>query len=54
MRLAAIVPRMRRIGSFLRPLENRQLRIAAMDHDPPHRIVALSSANLTSINRVNH
>jgi hypothetical protein len=30
------------------------LRIAAMDHNPPHRTVALFPANLTSINRIDH
>jgi len=39
---------------FLRPFENRKLRIAAMDHDPLHWVVALNPANLTSINRVDH
>lgn len=52
MRFAAIVSCMRNIRSFLGPLENRQLRIAAMDHDPSHRIVALGSANLASIDRI--
>jgi hypothetical protein len=50
----AIVPRVRRVGSFFRPFEDRQLRIAAVDDNPPHRIVALDTANLTSINRIDH
>jgi hypothetical protein len=54
VRLAAVVPRMRRLGSLPGPFENRQLRIAAVDHDPAHRMVTFFSANLTSINRIDH
>jgi hypothetical protein len=54
MRFAAIVPRMGRIGSFFGPLENRQLRIVAVNNEPPHRIVILSSAYLASITCANH
>ena len=54
MRLATVVPGMRRIRRFLRPLVYRELRVAAMDHDPSNRILALGAANFTSIDRVNH
>jgi hypothetical protein len=54
VRFAAVVPRVGRVGGFLRPFENRQLRVVAMDHDPAHRIVALLAANLTSINGADH
>lgn len=51
---AAIVPGMGLVGRFLGPLENRELRIAAMDHDPPDRLIGLLTTNFTSIDRVNH
>ena len=51
---ATIVPCMGLIGRFLRPFEDRQLRVAAMNHDPLDRPVRLFVANLTSIDRVNH
>ena len=54
MRLAAIVPRVGCVGRFFRPFEDRELRVAAIDHNPAHRVLALRSANLTSINPVNH
>lgn len=54
MRFAAIVPRALRIRSFLVPLENVELQIAAMDHDPASRTFALQSADLTPINRIDH
>jgi hypothetical protein len=53
-RLAAVVARVGSAGCFLRPFENRKLRIAAMNHDPLHWIVALNPAYLASINRVDH
>ena len=52
--LSAVVPRAGRIGRFFVPLENRQLRVAAVDHDPSDRLLALLAANLTSINPVDH
>ena len=52
--LAAVVPCVRRIGGFPCPFEYRQLRIAALDHNPTHRMVALFAANFTSINCIDH
>jgi hypothetical protein len=54
VRLAAVVPRMRRIGSFFGPFENRKLRIVAVNHNPPHWIVILGPADLASIICANH
>jgi hypothetical protein len=45
---------MRRIGGFLGPFENRQLRIAALNRDPVRWIVALCAANLTLVICPNH
>ncbi len=54
MGLAAIMPRALGIRRFLVPLEDVELQIAAMDHDPSPRILALQPANLTSINGIDH
>ena len=54
VRFAAVVPGMRFVRRFLRPFEDRQLRITAVDRDPSDRPLALLPANLTSIDRVNH
>ena len=51
---AAIVARARRIGGFLGPFVDGQLRAVAVDDDPAHRIFALLAANFTSINSVDH
>jgi hypothetical protein len=51
---AAVVSGMGFIGRFLRPFENRELRVAAMDHDPPDWLIGLFTTNFTSIDRVNH
>jgi hypothetical protein len=51
---AAVVPRVGRIGSFLRPFENVQLLVIALDYNPTHRIFALGAANLTSIDSADH
>ena len=45
---------MGRIRSFSCPFEDRQLRIAAMDHDPVQRIFALFATNLTLVIRTDH
>jgi hypothetical protein len=54
MGFAAIVPCVGRVGSLSRPLEDAQRLIAAVDNHPFHRIIALFSADLTSVNPVNH
>jgi hypothetical protein len=50
MRLAAVVARVGRIRSFFGPFENGQLRIATVDHDPAHRIIAFFATDFTFIN----
>src|SRR5580698_5519877 len=52
--LAAVVACMWSIGGFLGPLEDGQLFVAAVDHDPADGILALFAAYLTSINFVDH
>src|SRR5580658_2992970 len=51
---AAIVARAGRIGGFLGPLEDGQLRTVAVDDEPAHGILALLTADFTSINGVDH
>jgi hypothetical protein len=52
--LTAVVARAFGVRRFLVPLEDVELQIATVDHDPSARIVTLQSANLTSINRIDH
>jgi hypothetical protein len=54
VRLTAIVSRPWCIGGLFSPLVDRQVVVAAMDREPPHRLVALCPANFTSINGANH
>lgn len=54
MGFAAVVPRAPLIGRFLVPFEDGQLRIAAMDYNPPHRVLAFFAADFTSITRLYH
>lgn len=51
---AAVVARAPLVGGFLVPLENRQLFITTVDHNPPHGILAFLSADFTSITRLDH
>ena len=50
VRLAAVVAGSVVIGCVFGPLEDGQLGVAAMNHDPPDRVIALFAADLTSIN----
>lgn len=52
--LAAVVARTLRVRRFLGPLEDVQLQIAAVDHNPSAWLVALQPANLTSIDGIDH
>ena len=52
--LAAVVPRVGSAGCFRRPFENRKLSIAAMDHNPAHRILAFRTADFTLVIGLNH
>lgn len=49
-----VVPGTGRIGRFLRPLVDRELLAIAVDHDPALRVVALLTADFTSIYCANH
>ncbi len=54
MRLTAVVACLGRTGRLFSPLENRQLRVVAMNNDPPHRTIALYPADFAPINRSDH
>ena len=54
VRFSAVVPRLGGVGCLFRPFEDRELRVVTVNRDPPHRLVALLTANLTSINTANH
>jgi hypothetical protein len=54
VRLAAVVPCSALISGLLVPLEDCQLCIAAVDNDPPDRVLALFATDFTSVNCVNH
>lgn len=54
MGFAAVVPRVGSFGSFFGPFEDCKLRVATVDHNPPHRFLILDTTNLTPINRVDH
>jgi hypothetical protein len=54
MTFTTVVTRVGSLRRLFRPFENRQLRVAAMDHNPSSRIFAFQAANLTSIDAINH
>ena len=53
VRFPAIMPRTHRIRRFLGPLEHREPRAAALNHQPFHRALALFPAYFASIDRIN-
>ena len=52
--LAAVMAGAALVGDFLVPLKHRQFGVAAVDHDPPDRVLALLAADFTSITRFDH
>jgi hypothetical protein len=54
MTFTTVVARVGSLRRLFRPFENRQLRVAAMDHNPSSRIFAFQATNFTSIDAINH